>query len=49
MSATTGPSPPRTLSTPERHQVLDLLHGESFVDAAPTQVYATLLDEERYL
>ena len=43
------PSPPRTLSAPERRQVLDLLHGERFVDAAPAQVYATLLDEGQYL
>jgi putative transposase len=43
------PSPPRTLSTPERRQVLDLLHGDRFVNAAPAQVYATLLDEGQYL
>jgi putative transposase len=43
------PSPPRTLSLPERRRVLDLLHGERFVDAAPAQVYATLLDEGQYL
>jgi len=41
------PSPPRALSTPERRQVLDLLHGERFVDAAPA--HATLLDEGQYL
>ena len=29
--------------------MLDVLHCERFVDAAPQQVYATLLDEERYL
>lgn len=43
------PSPPRALSRTECRQVLDLLHGERFVDAAPAQVYATLLDEGRYL
>jgi putative transposase len=42
-------SPPRALSRTECRQVLDLLHGERFVDAAPAQVYATLLDEGRYL
>lgn len=29
--------------------VLDVLHGERFVDASPAEVYATLLDEGRYL
>jgi putative transposase len=43
------PSPLRTLSLPERRRVLDLLHGERFVDAAPAEVYATLLDEGQYL
>jgi len=43
------PAPPRTLSSGERQRVLDLLHGERFVDSAPAQVYATLLDEGRYL
>jgi putative transposase len=43
------PAPPRALSTAERQAVLDLLHSERFVDCAPAQVYATLLDEGRYL
>lgn len=43
------PSPPRTLSSAERATVLDLLHEPRFVDLAPAQVYATLLDEQRYL
>jgi putative transposase len=47
-----GPWPkrfsPRALSEPERHQVLALLHEERFVDKAPAEIYATLLDEERY-
>jgi len=42
------PSPPRALTEPERQQVLDILRSERFVDQAPHQVYATLLDEERY-
>ena len=43
------PSPPRTLSAGEREQVLDALHEPRFVDLAPAEVYATLLDEGRYL
>jgi len=43
------PSPPRALSPIERTAVLDLLNGERFVDASPSQTYATLLDEGRYL
>ena len=42
------PSPPRTLSVDERRGVLDILHSERFVDKAPHQVYATLLDEGAY-
>jgi putative transposase len=41
--------PPRALSTEERQQVLDVLHEPRFVDLAPAEVYATLLDERRYL
>jgi putative transposase len=33
----------------ERDTVLETLHGERFVDHSPAQVWATLLDEERYL
>ncbi len=39
----------RALSERERQEVLDLLHGERFVDQAPAQVAAALLDDERYL
>ena len=42
------PAPPRTLDPVERHGVLDLLHTR-FVDQAPAQVHATLLDEGTYL
>jgi len=42
------PMPPRALSQPERDQVLDLLR-DRFVDAAPAQAWATLLDEGTYL
>ena len=39
----------RALSEPERDAVLAELHSERFVDSAPAQVWATLLDEGRYL
>src|SRR5438128_8043795 len=41
--------PARALSEPERQAVLAELHSERFVDSSPAQVYATLLDEGRYL
>jgi putative transposase len=40
---------PRALSEAEQAAVLDVLHSERFVDAAPETVYATLLDEGTYL
>lgn len=43
------PKPPRSLTPTEQQQVLDVLHTERFIDKAPTQVYATLLDEGTYL
>jgi putative transposase len=42
------PAPPRALSALERQEVLDVLHIDRFVDKAPTEVYATLLDEGTY-
>lgn len=39
---------PRALSDGERREVLEHLHSERFVDKAPSEVYATLLDEGRY-
>jgi putative transposase len=39
----------RALSDLERSAVLDVLHSERFVDCSPAQVWATLLDEGRYL
>ena len=42
------PSPPRALSPDERQGVLDILHADRFVDQAPHQVYAILLDEGEY-
>jgi putative transposase len=41
-------SPPRTLTSEERQEVLSILHSERFIDKAPHEVYATLLDEEHY-
>src|SRR5439155_27016239 len=43
------PTPARALSQAEREALLELLHCERFVDCSPAQVYATLLDEGRYL
>ena len=42
-------APARALSEREREALLDLLHSERFVDSSPAQVWATLLDEGRYL
>ncbi len=42
-------SPPLALSTAEEQTVLDTLHDDRFVDLAPPQVYAALLDEGSYL
>ena len=39
----------RSLGEEERKEVLALLHEPRFVDLAPTEVYATLLEEGRYL
>jgi putative transposase len=43
------PSPARALSHKERQEVLSVLHDPRFVDDAPGQVYAALLDQGRYL
>ena len=43
------PAPPRALDARERQTVLDTLHSERFIDQAPAQVHATLLDEGTYL
>ena len=40
---------PRALAPQERAQVMDTLHEDRFVDRAPAAVYATLLEEGRYL
>ncbi len=44
------PAPhPAKLSSEEEQQVLAVLRGERFVDVAPAEVWATLLDEGTYL
>ena len=43
------PRPHRALDETEREEVLGALHCERFVDKAPAQVWATLLDEGTYL
>jgi putative transposase len=43
------PTPARALSEQERAQLLEVLHSERFLDSSPAQVWATLLDEGRYL
>jgi len=40
---------PLALSFKERSEVLDLLHTDRFVDKAPREIYANLLDEKSYL
>ena len=40
---------PRALRPEERAQVVEVLHSERFVDRAPAQIVATLLDEGQYL
>jgi len=43
------PTPPNALSPAEAQAVLDVLRSPRFADAAPAQVWATLLDEGAYL
>jgi putative transposase len=43
------PTPARALSVEEQAYVREVLNSERFVDCAPRQVYATLLDEGTYL
>ena len=39
----------RALTAEERHAVLEVLHEPRFADLAPAEVYASLLDEGRYV
>lgn len=43
------PKGPAGLSTQEIQEILDILHSSRFVDKSPRQVYASLLDEGRYI
>ena len=43
------PPSPRALSDAERGAILTVLHEPRFVDLAPAEVYATLLDDGQYL
>lgn len=43
------PRSPRALSAAERQQVRDMLNSEPFVNSAPREVYAALLDDGEYL
>jgi putative transposase len=42
------PAPPLALKAEEKQKVIDLLHSSQFVDMAPHEVYATLLDDGIY-
>ncbi|WP_213457399.1 DDE-type integrase/transposase/recombinase [Rhizomonospora bruguierae] len=42
-------TPANALTPAEREQVLRLLHSPQFVDAAPAQIYAALLDQGVYV
>lgn len=48
-AATPRPTPAHALSQEEKATVRQVLNSERFQDAAPRQVYATLLDEQVYL
>lgn len=43
------PTPARALKQEERREVLDVLTSPRFVDRAPAEVFATLMDESTYL
>jgi putative transposase len=43
------PTPPRALAVSERERVIEVLHQDRFVDRAPAEVFASLLDEGSYL
>jgi putative transposase len=43
------PTPPRALPAESRAEVLAVLHSERFVDKAPRQVFAALLDDGEHL
>jgi len=43
------PAPPRALAAAERERALEVLHEDRFVDRAPAEICASLLDEGTYL
>ena len=43
------PTPERALKPEEKEKVLQVLNSEQFQDSAPREVYATLLDDDKYL
>ena len=43
------PRPPRALLPQERQEIREILNSEQYADLAPSQIYARLLDEGRYL
>lgn len=49
VESSSRPAPPLALSPEERQAILDVAHEQRFWDATPYQMYATLLDEGRYL
>ena len=48
-TARARPRPPLALRPHEQEEALAVLHAERFVDQAPRTIYATLLEEGRYL
>jgi putative transposase len=46
---TCRPRSPLALAATEEQAVLDVLHTKRFVDVAPAEIYATLLEEQTYL
>jgi putative transposase len=48
-SAGVRPTSPRALDETERDRVIEVLHEDRFVDRAPAEIYASLLDEGTYL
>lgn len=49
VSTEAAPDPANKLTVLERHRLLDVLNSDRFVDLAPLQIYAQLLDEGVYL
>lgn len=48
-AASARPRPPLSLTGSEEQAILDILHSERFVNDAPAEIHATLLDEGNYL